>query len=342
MPREQAQTYRSFLRGLRGAFIFLTTALVIVLCSYFYQSLVVIRSGEKGIIFRFGAPVRKNDRVVLEQGIYFAWPYPIDSYVRISTRKLYEQEVKLFLPAPGSDNRPYDLRRDGYHLCADRSIMHSRWTINYRVADLESFLFRMPAEPAERKRVLESLLARAVVLSASRLSVDDVWKNRQERFSASVETLLRSEVESLELGIAIERLDFEVIPPAGLQDDFAEVTHAAESRQKVITEAESEAQKILAQARLEAAEIISRAGQEKARLIAQSSAQKTRFDALLPQYQGNPELFKSFYFTQQLKGVMDKIDRIVLVNPRSGRELRILLDAPTGPVNKKRKVEKEP
>ncbi|MDH3585164.1 MAG: SPFH domain-containing protein, partial [Phycisphaerae bacterium] len=133
---------RSLAEALRASFFILFLVMIALVVSFLFSGTFSVDEGEVAIRLHFGAAVGGGQ--VYEPGWHLAWPEPIDEIIKIPTSV---QSLQLNRPfwmqeRPGEELKPLSERTpkqalepgvDGYLLTGDRGIVHTRWTINYRV-----------------------------------------------------------------------------------------------------------------------------------------------------------------------------------------------------------------
>src|SRR4051794_18927369 len=133
-----AEAFRSSFKIVR---ILMFALLVVFLCSGFFK----VESNERAIILRFGKPVGEGQKVLLEPGLHWSYPYPIDEVQKVSVTGIQKvesnvgwyattraQEAAGTEPPAGLSLNP---AVDGYTLTADANIIHTRATLSYRIEE---------------------------------------------------------------------------------------------------------------------------------------------------------------------------------------------------------------
>src|SRR6266496_2036321 len=110
---------------------------IVFICSGIFT----VPSQQKAIILRFGKPVGTGEKMLLEPGLHWSFPYPIDQKIFIP---LGQQNVQstvgwYAVTSAGEPINPgapsLNPAAEGYTITADANIIHVRATFNYRITD---------------------------------------------------------------------------------------------------------------------------------------------------------------------------------------------------------------
>ncbi len=325
---------KAFARAARVVFIGIVVLMLGSVVFFLFKSFFVVESSEVGIILRFGRIVSRRGQQTRLRGLHFSLPYPVDERIRVSTKP---QEVSTdafwYERQEMTDaDRDADVLRPGVHgygLTGDMSIIHSNWTLKYRIIDPVVYVTRFHdgATGENRiKEVLRLLLNRAVTQAGAGLSTDTAWQDR-DAFRSRIKEVLDGDIDRLQLGIEIEDVLLSVAPPRQVKEEFDSVTQAVEERQKLVADANGEAQRLESDARIAEAEMLAAANSDKTRKISRVQADVEAFKKLYPQYQKDKELFRRIYVEERLRKIMGQVDEKFVVDKREQRQLRLELNA---------------
>ncbi len=318
---------------------FLMIGLVgIFLVSGFFQ----VGTQEKAIILRFGKPVGGEDKALLGPGPHWALPAPIDEVVKIpigqiqtasSTVGWYAtsatREAANTEPPPGPSLNP---AVDGYVLTADGNIMHMRGTMLYRIAEPG---IRYEFDFVSASNIVQNVFNSAMLYAAANYTVDNALTRDIAGFRDKVRARVEQLIAQYKLGVTVDQINLQTIPPRQLTAAFAAVLEAEVRRGKGLNDARSYENQMVNRAKSEAAARINAGETDRNRLVEFVAAEAKRFNDLLPAYRSNPEFFIQQRQTEVLQRVLTNAqDKIVLPDRPGGKpvELRIELNRePTKP-----------
>ena len=296
-PETQDAGSQALSEALRSSFAIVKIVMVLMVAAFFCSGFFQVGPSEKAIILRFGKPVGAGQKALLNSGLHWSFPYPIDEVVRIPITEIQkvtsdngwyfttpEAELSGEEMPPGPSLNP---AIDGYVITADRNIIHARATIYYHIEDPVRYVFNFTSA----SNAVQNALDNAVLYTAAHFKVDDALYTDQDGFREAVKQRVDDLTDQEQLGIVIDNCEIQNIPPRQLADVFAQVTTSLEHRDTTINKANGDANTILLNAGARAEAIVNEAESARTKYVASIDADAKRFSELLPQYESNPSLF---------------------------------------------------
>lgn len=300
-------------------------------CSGFFQ----VGPQEKAIKLRFGRPVGEGDKMLLNAGLHWSFPYPIDEVVRIPITQLQtvtsdngwyfatpEQELTGTEPPAALSLNP---AVDGAVLTADHNIIHVRAVLSYHITDPIRFYFNF----VNASNAVLNLLDNAVLSSAAQFKADDILINDFAHFQETVQQRVADLAEQDNLGITVDQCPVQTLAPRQLADVFSQVTIAREKRNQALNDARNFENQETNGASAMAAGIINHAQSAKTRYVDSLNAEAKRFNDILPKYEVDPNLFVQQTFIQAMGPALTNVhDKWFLPIHADGKpyELRLQLN----------------
>ncbi len=250
---------QSLARALRMSFFVLTVVILFLVVVFLSQGVFTVKAGQKKIVLRFG---RADESMVMDEGLNYAFPFPIDEVVAIDT-KPKKLEVNTFWPrvteqakqnvAEGREEQlPESVAgaKDGSMLTGDLNILQARWDVTYRVGDDPASIIKYfktigsKDNEEDERRLVRVAIESAVVREISGLGVFDVYP------TGTLPTLVRNRasgmLRTLNCGLDIEQVNVKVLrPPLQVKDSFDQVLVAQQTARTRRTNAERQASKLL-------------------------------------------------------------------------------------------------
>jgi len=308
----------------------LMVALVVVFLS---SGFFTVGTQEKGLILRFGKPVGEGEKALLGPGPHWAFPSPIDEVVKIpigqvqtvsSTIGWYAttaaREAAGTEPEPGPSLNP---AVDGYVITGDTNIIHVRGTLLYRISEPG---LRFAFDFAEASKLVQNAFNCALLYASATFKVDDILTHDFSGFHEKTMARLQQLIEQQQLGVVVDHINLQPIPPRRLRPDFERVLAALVNRDKLMNEAKSYENKTISQGRSEAAVRVNGGITESNLMVQFVAAEAQRFNELLPAYRRNPELFMRQRQVDTLQRVLGNAEyKMVLPRSTGGRPLDLRL-----------------
>lgn len=328
--------------ALRSSFAIVKVVMAVLIVVFLASGFFKVESNERAIILRFGKPVGEGAKALLNPGLHWAFPYPIDEYQKVSVSGVQkvtstvgwygmtrEQEIAYEAtgavpPAAGLSLNP---AIDGYTLTADANIIHARATLSYRIQDPVRYTFGF----INASNVVQNVLNNAIVFASANFKVDDVLTREKAGFQEAVRRRAVELLEKENLGVTVEQCDVITTWPrqAPVQMAFVAVLNAQINRDKLLQEAGSYTNQVLTAANANATNIVNLAVLQSAQFISRLASDSTNFSKLLPSYQSNADLLVQQRLNESLSRALSSgTEKWVLPASPNGNpaELRLLLN----------------
>jgi len=316
-PQEDAGS-QALAEAFRSSFFIVQVAMVVLVAVFFCSGIFSVSPQEKAVILRLGRPVGEGAGALLGAGLHWAFPRPFDEVRRIPFTEI--QSVKsdtgwYYMSAQdeaaeaagnyhASPSAALNPAMDGYTMTGDGNIIHTRATLQYKVEDPIRYEFDF----ADASRSVRDVLDEALIYASAKFTnVDDVLRRERARYQETIVARVTQLAQQQDLGISVLGCNVEAIPPARLQPDFERVTTALSAADTVKNEAEAEQNTITNAAAAEANRRISTAQTDATNLVASVKADADRFTALLPRYEKNAALVRSYLYFQTVADVMTNV-----------------------------------
>lgn len=320
--------------ALKSVFGVLKVIMLAVVVFFVFSGVFTVEPNEVAVVLRFGKPVGDGENRILKPGLHFSFPYPVDEVVRIPIGKslTVKSDVGWYFESPediaaGTAPRPGNSLtpgRDGYLLTADGNVVHARATLKYRVVDPVRHIFYFD----NATMVLKNMLNRALIRAAAEFTAYTALYKDKEAFRESVIGHLREGMRNLPLGIKLEPIDVQTSPPLKVKDSFDLVISAEQMRSEQILKAQAEAREAVQLAAGEAKSVIASGMIRSNQLVTSIEAEARAFEAQLPYFRKDPDLFVRRVAADSLRVVLTNANDKFFVPTRadgSSRDLRIQL-----------------
>jgi membrane protease subunit HflK len=326
---------RALAEALRASFALIKLMMIGLVVAFIVSGIFTVNPNEVAVLLRFGRPVGVGTDQLLQPGLHWKLPYPIDEVVRIpvgESRTLTSTTGWYFVTpqeeAQGADPMMLPYLRpgvDSHVLSGDGNIVHARATLSYRITDPLRYAF----EFAQVTNLLRGILDNALVHAASRFSADDALYLNKLAFQEAVLARVNLMVDRLQLGVTVDPREVRTRPPLFIEDAFDSVLRAQQEGNLMIQEAQSYARGATNRAIGEASAVV-RDGVTRSNYLVQTlSAEANSFEGLLPAYERNPDLFRQRLLAESNSRVLTNAQLKTYIPRRSDGEpweIRLLLN----------------
>jgi membrane protease subunit HflK len=278
---------KSLFEALRISFIVLKIIMIVLVVAFLASGFKTIGSDEQALVLRFGKIRGVGEERLLDPGLHWIFPYPIDEIVKIPVTKKVNLAVNSFwyfqtkeekLAGGKGRIRPDDPLKpivDGYCLTrsekqneaiagsagSDYNVIHSKWQLTYQIVRPELFFKNVYVEDVRPgdvyfdviKNTVEPLLQKlfedAVVTAMVNYTVDDVMFDQIAALTRHVKRLLQNNLETIESGMKVVEVQLtDKMWPRQVDEAFQAAHKVSQESQKAISEARTYAENTLNEA----------------------------------------------------------------------------------------------
>lgn len=247
-----------------------------------------IEPAERGVVLRFGQYV-----TTLQPGPHVRFPRPIEEVRKVNVERIQT------------------LTADSAMLTGDENIVDVELAVQYRIKDVQSYLFKINDPDVSVQRVTESAIRDIIGQS----TLDFVITEGRAEIASAAQALIQEILDTYESGIEVTSVNMQPAkPPEEVKAAFDDAIKAREDEQRKINEAEAYRNEIVERAAGEAARIGLEADAYKARVIAQADGEAKRFTQLLREYEKAPEVTRRRIYLETIEDVMSDSTKVIMDN----------------------------
>jgi membrane protease subunit HflK len=282
-------------------------------------AVVFISPGEQALLERFGRPL--VSRPVLEPGLHFKMPWPVDQVYRARTREIqtfnigfvpdpekekeitvvwtvphYKEEFNLLVASRGP------LSSAGTNAPAERGAPVDMLTVSipvqYQIKDLRAWFYNH----TEAGQLLEKVATREVVRYLVGVDLFDIMSRGRAKASKDLQDRIQKQAADLKLGVEIIFVGLQDIhPPVKVAKKFEEVNGARQEVEASLRAVEGYAAKTTNMAAAEGIKRIREAEAYAYRRVAEAQARAGQFTNQLAAYRASPGVFSQRAYLQALE-----------------------------------------
>jgi membrane protease subunit HflK len=219
-------------------------------------------------------------------------------------------------------DRVADYSYSAQMLTKDENLVSVAVAVQYRIGDLEEYLFNV-ADPEESLRQATSSALRQVVGATT---LDQIITEGREAWGANVQEALVKTLHSYKVGIVIVNVSPQPArAPESVQDAFDDAIKAQEDEKRFKEQARAYEARVVPIANGNARRIREEAKAYAEQVVLQAKGETAEFLALLPQYLKAPVVTSSRMYLDAMQTIFSQTSKI-LVDTKSSNLLYLPLD----------------
>lgn len=316
--------------------------------------LVVIEVGEKGLWERFGKPVGTG---ILEPGLHFKLPWPIDKVRRFRTEQIQqfvagmehaedekgekhehgdkhnEKKVLLwtvqhtmkdpFLLLVASKEQVSTQKNGGERRSPPVNLLAASIPVQYQVNDLFAWAYNH----TEPEKLLKHIATRELVQYLLSADYDEILSAGRLRSSEVLKDRIQKRVDELKLGVRIVNVGMnDLHPPVPIASAYEEVVSSKQKQEAAILKAKAHAIETNAMAIAEAVKRTNAAIVAAKRLQEISAAQAIAFTNQLAAYRAAPEVYKLRAYLDTLTQNASKTRKYIMLSSNLSEVIQFNLE----------------
>lgn len=269
---------KSLTGALQVSFTILKLIMILLVILFALSGIFQVQPDEQALLLRFGKIKGPAENPVLNPGFKMGFPKPIDEIIRIPVKKVQTMTIDSFWYFETEQERlnpnlkrnvtePLDPLQDGYSLTrndsldglqgTDYNIVHSKWSITYRVDKPILFFENVSMrgqEPGEDfldaaaetvEPLLESLASNAIVSTMVHYTIDEAIRS-QTGIAESVRSRLQRRLDEIQSGIQISDVRADrIVWPRQVDNAFQASNRARQESEQTRVDARSYQERLL-------------------------------------------------------------------------------------------------
>lgn len=278
--------------------------LLIILALIMATGFYTVDSGEEAVVLRFG----KHTNTVITSGLKWRIPL-IDTVWKIKVSEVKRLEFGFRTVKGGAAAEYREVPQESLMLTGDENLVNVETIVQYRIVDIENFLFLIDNGEAALRVTAEATIRRVI----ANHPLDAALTENKFGIQQEIRDDLQSISDRYSLGIMITAVQLQdVYPPGEVNDAFKDVASAREDRASYINQAETYANEVIPRARGNAAEALNKAEAYKERRISEATGDVAMFNEILAQYQLGKEVTRTRLYLEMMEEILPGIEIFIL------------------------------
>lgn len=273
---------------------------------YAYFALYQLDEQERAVVLRLG-----KYHETVKPGLHWNWPL-IDRVMKINVTKLQSAAHRSVM------------------LTQDENIVEISMSVQYLIADPQSYLLKVKQPEGSLEQAMESSLRHVVGGTV----MDRIITDGREQVAVDVQQRLQQYLDAYQTGIQVAKVNIEdAHAPSQVQDAFNDVPRAKEDRERLKNEAETYANGVVPEARGRAQRQLEEASAYRDQVIARAEGEAARFEKLLVEYKKSPDVTRQRLYVDAMQDVLSTNNKVLIDTQGNNNMLYLPLDKLVGQPN---------
>lgn len=267
---------------------------------WLFTGLYVVDEQERGVILRFGEYSR-----TATPGVGWRAPWPFETIEAINVTQVRQITDRQSM------------------LTKDENIVDVSLTVQYRVSNVEDYLFNIESPDGTLQQATKS----AVRETVGRSDMDFILTAGRQAIGDQTKQILQETLDEYKSGLVVTEVNLQQAqPPEAVQASFADAIKAREDQERLKNEAEAYANDRLPKARGAAARQLAEATGYREQVLARAEGDASRFSQLVTQYRQAPQITRERMYLDSMSEVMARSSKILIDVDQSNPVFYLPLD----------------
>lgn len=268
--------------GMKFSFKAIAAAVLVI---YLLSGIYIVAPAERGAVFQFGRFIKE-----VEPGPH--WLPPI-----IRSKKIVNVE------------QVHTSRHSNLMLTKDENIVFVELTVQYRVGNLENYLFNVVDPVYSLEEATDSALRQVVGIS----TLDEILTEQRAKVRDEIRQQLDETLALYQSGLLVTDVAMQPArAPNEVKEAFDDAIKAQEDEQRMINQAQAYRERIVPVAQGHAERILADARANASEVQLRANGDVDRFEAILPEYKKAPAVTRKRMYLDTMSRVFIDSSKIVV------------------------------
>lgn len=283
---------------------------IVWLMTGFYR----VQEGELAVVTRFGELAR-----ISSAGLRYHLPAPIEE---VTVRKV--AAVNTIDGGLGNSRNNDDNAEQTLILTGDENMVHTDYTVLWKIKDVTAFLFTARNPEATIKVAAESVIRETIGQTTAKAALTE----GRDSIGSSAQVHLQKLMDQYGFGVQIVSIQLQnVAPPREVIESFNGLQASLTDADRMINEAEAYRNDIIPRARGLATQITAEADADKQEKIYRAEGEASQFSKVYDAYQKSPRIALKRYYLDTMQEVLSGVDKVI-IDPKAGNNILPYLPLP--------------
>jgi membrane protease subunit HflK len=260
------------------------------------SGLYVVQPNEEAVVTTFGAYSRSE-----APGLRYHLPMPIENVEKVAVTSLNRIDI--------GGTQDADVPQESLMLTGDENIIDLKFSVTWRAADAQRYLFATRDPDEAVKAVAESAMREII----GKTPLDPIFTSGRGRVQLQTAELMQRTLDRWGAGISIVEVQIRSVnPPAEVLAAFRDTTNAQQDADSAVNEANTYRNRVINEAKGDAARITQSAQGYREQSVRTALGDAARFNSIYGEYRSAPGVTRDRLYIETMQRILSRSNKVVI------------------------------
>jgi len=284
----------------------LAILMVLLLVGLGLNSFFTVDPEEEAVVLRFGEPTGQ----IYTPGLHLKVPFTDRAYV-VPVERQHRIEFG-FRSTPGKvttvNEQGFD--RESLMLTGDLSLVHVRWSVLYKIKNIEYYLFKVKDQEGTIRDVSMGVMRQVI----GDYSLDEVLTTKFREISDKAKALSQEALDAVHTGVKITTVAIRSSDvPTEAKQAFDDLNRSVAEVKRQLVEADAQRKRVRGNAKEQLKESIGQAEGRRSEIVGRATGEANAFSSKLQEFLLAPKITRQWMYLDAMRSVFHRVgDKIIL------------------------------
>ena len=291
-------------------------ALGVLLLLWLLSGIYIVNPAEQAVVFRFGESIG-----VEGSGIHYHLPRPLERVELERVTEVKRIEIGFRTVAVEPNPRYQKVLRESLMLTGDENIVDVELIVQYRIRNIESYLFNVENQTEAIRSVSEAALRYVIGQHA----IDEALTEGKLQIQEEIHQQVQEVLDLYQIGLRVDQVKLQTVSvPKEVDHAFKDVASAREDRERLRNEAEAYRNDIIPRTRGEVERMLREAEAYTVERVKRGQGDADRFLEILKEYRKAQDVTETRLYLETMEKILPDIQKYIVESDGTGGILNVL------------------
>lgn len=291
-------------------------ALGVLALLWLASGIYIVQPDEQAVVFRFGKAMGQE-----EPGLHYHFPRPVEKVEIEKVGEVKRTEIGFRTISVSPTPRYQKVAAESVMLTGDENIVDVEMIVQYRIRDINNYLFNVDNQSKAVHDVSEAALRHVI----GQHTIDEVLTEGKDQIQIEIQEQIQKVLDAYLVGVRIEQARLQTVSvPEEVDHAFKDVASAREDRERLKNEAEAYRNDIMPRTRGEAEKTLRGADAYKIERVKRAQGDADRFLTVLAEYRKAKDVTETRLYLETMEKILPGMQKFIVDSDGKGGLLNVL------------------